>query len=54
MEKKEVSEKVQDFVSKLIIDFSRIWKINLSSYPIYYKEICDEFESKVTKALYNK
>jgi hypothetical protein len=48
------SQKLQEKVSKLIIDFARLWKTDIVNKSEYYIEICDGFESILTKALYNR
>jgi hypothetical protein len=54
LDKTEIAKKIQDLVSKLIIDFAVLWRINIKSNQSHYMEICDGFESILTKALYNK
>ena len=54
LEKKEVAKKVQEFVSKMVIQFARLWKVNILSNQNNYIEICDGFECIITKTLYNK
>jgi hypothetical protein len=48
------SIKLQEKVSKLIVDFARLWKIDIVNKSDLYMEICDGFESILTKALYNR
>lgn len=43
-------EKIQKFISSLIEEFEKLWKIPRSE--ITYKEICDGLEAIITKALY--
>jgi hypothetical protein len=54
LEKIEIGKNIQEFISKLIIEFSRLWKLNLLNNPSHYMEICDAFEGIITKALYNR
>ncbi len=41
-------------MTKLLIDFANIWKINIKNNHYHYIEICDGIESIITKGLYNK
>lgn len=43
-------EKIQKFISSLIEEFEKLWKIPRSE--VSYKEICDGLEAIITKALY--
>jgi hypothetical protein len=43
---------VQDFISKMIAEFAKIWKIEFTNNRPAYSEICDGFESLITKSLY--
>ncbi len=54
LDKNEIAKKIQDLVSKLLVDFANIWRINIKNNHSHYIEICDGFEGLITKALYNK
>lgn len=55
IDKKALGQKFQNFISKLIIEFCQIWKIKLTyQSENLYHELCDNFESLLTKKLYNK
>jgi hypothetical protein len=43
---------VQDFISKMITEFAKIWKIEFTNNIAAYSEICDGFESLINKSLY--
>lgn len=43
---------VQDFISKMLIEFAKIWRVEFTNNKYAYSEICDGFESLLTKSLY--
>lgn len=38
----------------MILDFARLWRVNFNANTSIYGEICDGFETIITKSLYNK
>lgn len=54
LDKPVMGKMVQDFITKLLIDFAKLWKIDLKRNEKHYDEICDGLESIITKSLYNK
>ena len=49
----EISISVQDFISKSVNEFAKIWNIEFTNSQFAYSEICDGFENLITKSLYN-
>ena len=55
IDKKALGQKFQNFITKLITNFCQIWKIKLTyQSENLYHELCDNFETLLTKKLYNK
>ena len=55
IDKKALGQKFQNFITKLITKFCQIWKIKLTyQSENLYHELCDNFETLLTKKLYNK
>ena len=49
----ELSKKIQDKITELIELYIKIFKVNLEEDENGYEEICDGFESIITKKLFN-
>ena len=55
MKKDDLAKKFQKFIRELVLLFCKIWGITLTyQTELIYQEICDFFESLITKKLYNK
>ena len=52
--RKEVAQKIQDKILELINIYIKIFKINLEKDEFAYNEICNGFESIITKKIYNE
>jgi hypothetical protein len=48
----EVSLTVQDFITKCTVEYAKVWEIEFPNNRNAYVEICDGFESLITKSLY--
>lgn len=53
-EMSEISIALQDFISKLVYEFANTWSIDFRNNKYAYQEICEGFESLITKSLYNQ
>lgn len=54
LKQEEISKNIQDFVTKIMFEFVKIWEIPLTSKNSQYGEIIDNFERIVVQSLYNK
>lgn len=52
--RKEIAQKIQNKILELINIYIKTFKINLEKDEYAYNEICDGFESIITKKIYNE
>ena len=50
----EIAIAVQDFISKLVNEFARLWQVEFPNSRNAYLEICDGFENLIMKSLYTQ
>ena len=50
----DIALAVQDFVTQMINDFGKTWNIDFRESQNYYIQICEGFESLITKSLYSQ
>lgn len=49
----QMSVVIQDYVSKSVIEFAKVWNIEFTNNKFAYIEISDGFEALITKSLYS-
>lgn len=49
----EIARQIQDKITELIVQYAKVWKIDLNKDEKAYEEICNGFENIITKKIYN-